>query len=241
LSVLADACLLPGPQGGSSQLKLRWALVLALGTVLSTAVPVLAQGTAGNRYVVVGTGGDGLMIRDGPGTDAAGLGSLPDGTEVLALDSAGGVGQSTWLRVQRRGGDGLVGWCSANYLRALASASTQTVSATAAAPPPPPPSAAAARTIAGVVTGYATGDDGGRVGATTASGTRAHWGTLAADVKLYPFGTKLAIEGFEGTVFVVEDTGGAMHGDIFDVWFPDMATAAAFGTQHRKVTILAPT
>jgi 3D (Asp-Asp-Asp) domain-containing protein len=103
----------------------------------------------------------------------------------------------------------------------------------AAAPIP-----AGGRVIRALVTGYAVGADGGAVGSRTASGTTAHWGTVAADTHLYPFGTKLLIEGYEGTVFVVEDTGGAIHGDIFDVWFPDLASAQRLGTVRRQVTIL---
>jgi 3D (Asp-Asp-Asp) domain-containing protein len=89
------------------------------------------------------------------------------------------------------------------------------------------------------VTGYATGGDGGAIGQVTASGIRTHWGTVAADWRLYPPGTRLAIEGFPNDVFVVEDSGGAVRGNTFDIWFPDLAAARAFGTQKLKVTILA--
>ena len=53
-----------------------------------------------------------------------------------------------------------------------------------------------------------------------------------------PLGTRLHIEGFPDDVFVVEDTGGAVKGNIFDVWFPDLPTAEAFGTKHLKVTVV---
>jgi 3D (Asp-Asp-Asp) domain-containing protein len=88
------------------------------------------------------------------------------------------------------------------------------------------------------VTGYANGSDGGAVGTTTASGTKTHWGTVAADWRLLPLGTRLQIEGFDGVTFSVEDSGSGVHGLIVDIWFPDVPTAQAFGTQHRKVTIL---
>lgn len=88
------------------------------------------------------------------------------------------------------------------------------------------------------VTGYAMG--AGAVSFSTASGTRTRWGTVAADIRLYPFGTRLRIEGFEDTTFVVEDTGGAVRGHVFDVWFPDAASAIRFGTQTRRVTVLPP-
>jgi len=97
------------------------------------------------------------------------------------------------------------------------------------------------RVIQARVTGYATGSDGGAIGAMTASGTTTHWGTVAADWRLYPLGTRLQIEGFPNDVFTVEDSGGAVRGDIFDVWFPDLQAAVAFGTRSLRVTILAPT
>ena len=98
---------------------------------------------------------------------------------------------------------------------------------------------AGASVVQAIVTGYANGADGGAVGAMTASGTHTHWGTVAADWRLYPRGTRLQIEGFPNDVFTVEDTGGAVRGNIFDVWFPDLSTAVAFGTKSLKVTVLA--
>jgi 3D (Asp-Asp-Asp) domain-containing protein len=90
------------------------------------------------------------------------------------------------------------------------------------------------------VTGYANGADGGAVGTTTATGTRTRWGTVAADWRLFPPGTRLQIEGFGDDVFVVEDTGSGVRGQLIDVWFPDVETAQAFGTQKRLVAILPP-
>jgi 3D (Asp-Asp-Asp) domain-containing protein len=88
-----------------------------------------------------------------------------------------------------------------------------------------------------MVTGYALG--AGASSTRTASGTTTHWGTVAADTRLYPFGTRLRIEGFpEDMVFVVEDTGSAVRGNIFDIWFPDVSAARAFGGRARRVTIL---
>ena len=96
----------------------------------------------------------------------------------------------------------------------------------------------AAVEVDAIVTGYANGADGGAVGTMTASGTSTHWGTVAADWRLFPIGTRLLIEGFEDVTFTVEDTGSGVRGLIFDIWFDDLAAAQAFGTQHRKVTIL---
>ena len=112
------------------------------------------------------------------------------------------------------------------------------------APAPAPASdaapAPAARTsaITAMVTGYALG--AGAVSSRTASGTQTHWGTVAADVHVYPFGTRLRIEGLGDTVFTVEDTGSAVRGNVFDVWYPDAASARRLGATKRQVSILAP-
>ena len=58
------------------------------------------------------------------------------------------------------------------------------------------------------------------------------------DPRVIPLGSRLLIEGFEGTVFVAEDTGSAVRGNVVDVWFDDPAAARRFGTQTRTVTIL---
>jgi 3D (Asp-Asp-Asp) domain-containing protein len=105
-----------------------------------------------------------------------------------------------------------------------------------AAPAPAP--ASGTRVISALVTGYAPG--AGASSSRTASGSTTHWGTVAADTRLYPFGTRLRIAGLGDTVFVVEDTGGAVRGNVFDVWYPDAGSARGIGPGTRQVTILGP-
>ena len=70
----------------------------------------------------------------------------------------------------------------------------------------------------------------------TASGTRAKRGTIAADPKLYPFGTRIFVPGYGyGTV---EDVGGAIKGKHLDVWFPSHQEARNWGSQQVKISIL---
>jgi len=94
------------------------------------------------------------------------------------------------------------------------------------------------KVVQATVTGYANGGDAGAVGSMTASGVRTHWGTVAADWRVYPLGTRLQIEGFPNVIFIVEDTGGGVHGNIFDIWFPELSSAVAFGTRSLRVTVL---
>ncbi len=87
---------------------------------------------------------------------------------------------------------------------------------------------------------YSTGRLKGRpkkVGVTS-RGTIAKKGTIAADLKVFPFGTQLVVPGYG--VGVVEDTGGAVVGHHIDVWFPSHAEARAWGARELMVEVRRP-
>lgn len=70
----------------------------------------------------------------------------------------------------------------------------------------------------------------------TARGTVAKHGTVAADLKHYPYGTKLLVPGYGlGTV---EDIGGAIKGHHIDVWFPSHQEAKQWGARWLKVEVV---
>lgn len=69
----------------------------------------------------------------------------------------------------------------------------------------------------------------------TASGTKAKRGTIAADPKLFPFGTHLYVPGYG--VGTVEDIGGSIKGRHIDIWFPTHAEARAWGVRRLKVEV----
>ncbi|MDZ7611153.1 MAG: 3D domain-containing protein [Candidatus Moranbacteria bacterium] len=71
----------------------------------------------------------------------------------------------------------------------------------------------------------------------TASGTRVHTGTMACPPE-YPFGTKIEIEGM-GT-YTCEDRGGAIKGNIFDMWFPSRGEALNWGRRTVNAKIATP-
>lgn len=68
----------------------------------------------------------------------------------------------------------------------------------------------------------------------TVTGTRAQHGTIAADPKVYKFGTHLDVPGYG--VGTVEDIGGSIKGRHIDVWFPTHAEAKKWGVRRLKVT-----
>ena len=70
----------------------------------------------------------------------------------------------------------------------------------------------------------------------TASGTRAHKGTIAADTRYYPYGTVMKIPGYGKGV--VEDIGGAIKGpNRLDVYYSTRKRALKWGRQRLKVKI----
>lgn len=114
-------------------------------------------------------------------------------------------------------------------------------------PAPPagiiPFQAAAARRPMGVfkVTAYSdsaclNGTDGLGI---TRSGVRTRWGIVAVDPGVIPLGSKLAIGGFDNTVFEALDTGGGIKGRWIDVWYPTDREAFHHGVQHLPVYIVA--
>lgn len=67
-----------------------------------------------------------------------------------------------------------------------------------------------------------------------ASGRHVYWGGIAADWRLFPRGTRLEIEGFNGA-FRVEDTGRLVRGSHVDIWMPSHRQAEEFGRQKLWV------
>ena len=72
----------------------------------------------------------------------------------------------------------------------------------------------------------------------TASGTRAHPGTLAADPTRYPFGTILYVDGYG--YGRVEDTGGDIKGDRMDLYFKTHSEAEEWGRRVVAAKIWYP-
>jgi 3D (Asp-Asp-Asp) domain-containing protein len=71
----------------------------------------------------------------------------------------------------------------------------------------------------------------------TASGIEASAGTVAADPKVFKFGTRLEIPGYG--IGRVEDVGGAIKGRHIDLWFPSHKEALKWGRRWLKVVPVA--
>lgn len=84
-------------------------------------------------------------------------------------------------------------------------------------------------------TAYTISDDGW--GNRTASGMTTFVGMVAVDPNIIPLGTKLYIEGYG--VAIAGDTGGAIKGNIVDLFFNSNSECFEFGRKHGlKVYIL---
>jgi 3D (Asp-Asp-Asp) domain-containing protein len=73
----------------------------------------------------------------------------------------------------------------------------------------------------------------------TASGTNVRRGVIAADPRVLPLGTRVALGagGLSGD-YVVADTGGRIKGKKIDIWMASCADARRFGRRTVNVTVL---
>lgn len=117
---------------------------------------------------------------------------------------------------------------TAEITAAAGPVATPAVASTTVAPTPEAAAApAGGRTLTVSSTGYALR---GR----TATGVSTGPGIVAVDPSVIPLGTRMTIPGYgEG---IAADTGGAVRGNIIDVWFPTVEQALQWG--RRTVTIV---
>ena len=59
--------------------------------------------------------------------------------------------------------------------------------------------------------------------------------TIAADPEVLPMGSKVEIDGI---VYMVEDTGGLVKGNVIDIYFDTHEEAVMFGRQKKKVYLV---
>lgn len=115
---------------------------------------------------------------------------------------------------------------------ALAGAPSLSKRAPAVAPapdsPPDPAPASGPRTLTVSSTAYA-------IQGRTATGLPTAPGVVAVDPSVIPLGTRITIPGY-GTG-VAADTGGAVQGNVIDVWFPTLEQARAWGRRTIVITL----
>ncbi|MEG1310813.1 MAG: G5 domain-containing protein [Bacilli bacterium] len=68
----------------------------------------------------------------------------------------------------------------------------------------------------------------------TSTGTKPRWGTIAVDPKIIPYGSKVYIPKF-GMTFTAEDCGGAIKGNMIDIFMGSNSEAYSWG--RRKIEV----
>lgn len=80
------------------------------------------------------------------------------------------------------------------------------------------------------------------INGTTATGYPTEYGNVAVDPGVIPYGTRMYIESADGGwvygMAVARDCGGAIIGNMVDVWFPDTGTCLSWGRRACNVYIL---
>ena len=96
----------------------------------------------------------------------------------------------------------------------------------------------ASRTIRVKATAYSAEECGSRATASGARATRnpSGYSTIAVDPRVIPLGTKVYVEGYGYAI--AQDTGGAIKGNIIDVFFDGNREMNAWGVKYVNVYIL---
>ncbi len=236
---------------------------LTLAGLAGTATAQRGDATfyPGNRVQVLYTGGAGLNVRTGPGLGYSIIRTMPDYTTVTVQGGPVWSNGYGWYKVTGFDSRGSSGWAAGWWLfgvgsggagdpkpqqsSSYSSRSTHTQQASSSSSSQRSYSSSSSsssssyssgRSFTVMVTGY-NGAEFGSNGI-MADGNHVHWGAVAVDPSVIPLGTRLKISGFGDTIFVAEDTGGAINGNHIDVWMPSVSQARAFGVQYRTVTIL---
>lgn len=87
------------------------------------------------------------------------------------------------------------------------------------------------RIMTGNTTAYYSGPN-----ATGATGQRCHYGTCAVDPHVIPYGTRIFVEGYG--IAVANDCGGAVKGNVIDLYMNSTAECYAWGRRNKRVYIL---
>jgi 3D (Asp-Asp-Asp) domain-containing protein len=86
-----------------------------------------------------------------------------------------------------------------------------------------------------LVTAYDAGPKVKEMGVTS-SGKKAKKGTIAADVRLFPYGTQMYVPDYGWGE--AQDMGSAIRGNHVDVFFPKEKDAIAWGRKYLDVTVI---
>ncbi len=152
-----------------------------------------------------------VNVRTGASTKYRAIDKLQKGERVKILSTSG-----SWYKIQFDGNK--TGWSHKDYISKSGSSSSSSSSSNVA------------KRL--TVKAYAyTG------GGTTATGTKARYGTLAVDPKVIPYGTKVYIKELD-KVFTAEDCGGGIKGNKVDIYMNTASQCRNWGVRTITLEIL---
>lgn len=152
-----------------------------------------------------------LNVRSGASTSYKKIGSLKKGSKVTIYQTKNG-----WYKIKY---NGKYGWVNKQYVSTSTSSSQETVKGYTVK------KSLKVRAVAYTGGGY------------TALGTKARYGVIAVDPKVIPYRTKVYIKELD-KVFVAEDCGGGIKGNIIDIYMNTQSQCRNWGSRNITIQIL---
>ena len=153
-----------------------------------------------------------LNVRSGASTSYKKIGSLKKGAKVTIYQTKNG-----WYKIKY---NGKYGWVSKKYVSTgTTSSSQETVKGYKVQ------KSLKVRAVAYTGGGY------------TALGTKARYGVIAVDPKVIPYRTKVYIKELD-KVFVAEDCGGGIKGNIIDIYMNSESQCRNWGSRNITIQLL---
>ena len=158
-----------------------------------------------------------LNVRSGAATTYSILGTLSNGKTVTIYEESNG-----WYKINYNGG---YGWVSKSYVSTgTTSGSTSSGSS----------STVNGYTVKRTLNVRAVAYTGGTM---TALGTPVRYGVIAVDPSVIPYRSKVYIKELN-KVFVAEDCGGGIKGNIIDIYMPTLSQCYSWGSRNITIQIL---
>ena len=189
-------------------------------TSSSTGGTTSGSTSTGTTQTVIKTGTvttSSLNVRSGASTSYSKIGSVYQGKKVSIYAESNG-----WYKISYNGG---YGWVSKSYVSTgTTSGSTSSGSS----------STVNGYTVKRTLNVRAVAYTGGTM---TALGTPVRYGVIAVDPSVIPYRSKVYIKELN-KVFVAEDCGGGIKGNIIDIYMPTLSQCYSWGSRNITIQIL---
>ena len=189
-------------------------------TSASTGGATSGSTSTGTTQTVIKTGTvttSSLNVRSGASTSYSKIGTVTQGKKVSIYAESNG-----WYKISYNGG---YGWVSKSYVSTGATSSSTSTGSS---------STVNGYTVKRTLNVRAVAYTGGTM---TALGTPVRYGVIAVDPKVIPYRSKVYIKELD-KVFVAEDCGGGIKGNIIDIYMPTLSQCYSWGSRNITIQIL---